>query len=109
MTSDVIRLLFLLRQDVDEKELEREIEQMAFSQMQESIDLEYRDDGYLDPSWNHPCRYWTQYDNSKKNDYYSYDFKIPWGLHKSYRFENGKEYQIQRIDKCTSMFFFFNL
>ena len=34
-------------QDVDEKELEKEIEQMAFSQMQESIDLEYRDDGYL--------------------------------------------------------------
>ena len=36
-----------LFQDIDERELEQEIEQMAFVQMQDSMDLEYRDDGYL--------------------------------------------------------------
>ena len=34
-------------QDMDEKELERQIEERAYEQMEESMDLEYRDDGYL--------------------------------------------------------------
>lgn len=36
-----------LLQDMDEKELEKEMEELAYSQLQDSMDLEYSDDGYL--------------------------------------------------------------